>query len=95
MNDPGLAIERTELAWRRTALAIALACLVAGRLHVDDYGPWSFAIGLWVLPALAAGWGWSRNDETDVSITSSRVALTAVSITGLAVTGLATAVATL
>jgi len=44
--DPGLQLERTELAWRRTALSIALAALVAVRLLPPVLGPWAFGAGL-------------------------------------------------
>ncbi|WP_337004689.1 MULTISPECIES: DUF202 domain-containing protein [unclassified Microbacterium] len=43
--DPGLQPERTELAWRRTALAIAVGSLVSLRI---------FPL---VLPPSVAGWG--------------------------------------
>lgn len=60
--DPGLQPERTELAWRRTALGIAVGSLVALRLLPAVFqNPW------WVLPGLvgigfgAALWMLSRS----------------------------------
>jgi hypothetical protein len=44
--DPGLQPERTELAWRRTTLAIAVGALVALRLLPPALGSWSIIVGL-------------------------------------------------
>ncbi|MEV0893971.1 DUF202 domain-containing protein [Promicromonospora sp. NPDC050262] len=45
---PGLQPERTELAWRRTALSVAAVSLVGARLL-----PALFGSTVWLLPGLA------------------------------------------
>ena len=42
--DPGLAPERTALAWQRTALAIMFGTLVLARLTVGRIGPIALAV---------------------------------------------------
>jgi uncharacterized membrane protein YidH (DUF202 family) len=44
--DPGLQPERTELAWRRTSLAVTVGALVALRLLPPTLGSWSISVGL-------------------------------------------------
>ncbi|HQZ47452.1 MAG TPA: DUF202 domain-containing protein [Microbacteriaceae bacterium] len=56
--DPGLQPERTELAWRRTALALALLSLVSMRLLPEAFGSgWWALVGAAGLVAAAAVWG--------------------------------------
>jgi uncharacterized membrane protein YidH (DUF202 family) len=63
--DPGLQPERTELAWRRTALAIGVGSLIALRL-LPALAPTSDGQLLWLTPGLigvafAAGlWTFAR-----------------------------------
>jgi putative membrane protein len=50
--DPGLQPERTALAWRRTALSLAIGSLAAGRLLEPELGGVS-----WLLAAVGAALG--------------------------------------
>jgi hypothetical protein len=43
--DSGLQPERTALAWRRTALAIAVGALVGARILSRPYGAWALVPG--------------------------------------------------
>jgi hypothetical protein len=55
--DPGLQPERTALAWRRTALSIAVGSLVSLRVLMDAFG----SAGWWVLALIGlafTGWMW-------------------------------------
>lgn len=66
--DPGLQPERTELAWRRTELSIAVGSVVAMRLLPDALGS-----GWWIIPGIlgvifsAVLWLWSRRRYERVS----------------------------
>jgi len=50
-RDPGLQVERTVLAWRRTTLALAIATLVISRLTFTSVG------GSALVPMLLVGAG--------------------------------------
>ena len=54
--DPGLQPERTALAWRRTALTLAVGAIVSFRLLPPVLGLWSIAVGVAGLLLSAATW---------------------------------------
>jgi len=54
--DPGLQPERTALAWRRTALTLAVGAVVSFRLLPAVLGVWSLAVGIAGLLFSAATW---------------------------------------
>ena len=55
-RDPGLALERTVLAWRRTALAFAVGALVAPRVLTAAMGTWAVTVGLVGVAAATVLW---------------------------------------
>lgn len=55
-DRPGLQPERTLLAWRRTALSLGLAGVVAARLTLDSYGPAAVTLGVAGLLLAAAAY---------------------------------------
>ncbi|MCT9821251.1 DUF202 domain-containing protein [Microbacterium sp. W1N] len=55
--DPGLQPERTELAWRRTALALGVGAIVSMRMLPLAFGdPWWIVVGMVGLLVAAAMW---------------------------------------
>jgi len=48
VSDPGLQPERTELAWRRSSLSLAIGSIVTLRLLPDALGS-----AIWMLPGIA------------------------------------------
>ena len=88
--DAGLQAERTALAWRRTALSMAVGAVGAGRLAFPDLGAAALllaAVGL--LQAVAvAGVSWRRYRSVHTSLVH-RGDLTGVRAAGLPIAALA------
>ena len=64
--DPGLQPERTELAWRRTALAVAVGSLISLRvlpLMLPQSAAWGLAPGVLGLLAACGIWGAARRRQ--------------------------------
>ncbi|HSO70581.1 MAG TPA: DUF202 domain-containing protein [Arachnia sp.] len=59
-SDPGLAAERTILAWQRTALSIGAGALVFARIEATALGLWSWAFAAAGLAVAALIGIWSR-----------------------------------
>lgn len=58
--DRGLQVERTELAWRRTALALVVAAIAAARVLSPVLGDWAVLVGAVGLIVTAVLWAVSR-----------------------------------
>jgi uncharacterized membrane protein YidH (DUF202 family) len=65
--DPGLQPERTELAWRRTALAIAIGSVVSLRIFPlllpADAAAWGLAPGILGIGAACVFWVAARRRQ--------------------------------
>ncbi len=66
-RDPGLANERTMLAWQRTGLSLFVGALVMGRLAFTSFGPAALpgaivaaALSAWVV--LESHWRYAQAD---------------------------------
>lgn len=79
--DPGLQPERTELAWRRTALAIAIGSVVSMRVFPlalpASAGVWGVVPGLVGLVAACALWVAARRRQLRVTAALTGAAATA------------------
>ena len=67
--DPGLQPERTELAWRRTALAFGVGSIVAMRLIPAVFGSaWWVLVGVAGLLAAGALWVFAEQRYRAVNV---------------------------
>ncbi|MFC8382240.1 DUF202 domain-containing protein [Nocardia sp. NPDC056952] len=66
MTAPTLAMERTALAWRRTALGAAgCALLFVHEATVDGWPTWPVPFAAAAVALLVSGVGWSRGRALD------------------------------
>ena len=65
--DRGRQPERTDLAWQRTALAVAVGSLVSLRLLPPVLGTWAFLIGAIGLLAAAGSWYLARRRAQQIA----------------------------
>lgn len=89
MTAPTLAMERTALAWRRTALgAAACAVLLAHAATVDGRPTWSIPLAAATVALLLAVVGWARGralDRGHVGSSARFVATTALAVATVSV----------
>ncbi|WP_283095421.1 DUF202 domain-containing protein [Nocardioides alcanivorans] len=91
-HDPGLANERTALAWQRTALSLVAGAAIVARLTADDAGTLvlimlvlAAVLGLWVVVESSARYRHSTGRTMRPRGRGGRAALTlTVAITLLA-----------
>jgi len=87
--DTGLQAERTALAWRRTALAMAVAAVGAGRLAAPTIGVLAYVIaGLGLVQAVSVGFAAQRRYRVTHSSLTARGDLSAVGQGGIPIAGL-------
>jgi uncharacterized membrane protein YidH (DUF202 family) len=69
--DSGLQVERTLLAWQRTALSLAIVSAVAIRVLAVEIGPAGVAIGIagLILAAVAYAVAWRRYRRAHLALT--------------------------
>jgi putative membrane protein len=92
-GPPGVAPERTRLAWRRTSLSLAVGAVAAGRLLEDEVGAVAWLLSVVALVASAAVMvaAYRRSDDAAAGraggrlVTVCAVALTAVGLTALGI----------
>ena len=97
--DPGLQPERTLLAWRRTALSLAVASAIGMRLTITDFGGLAIFVGtvgivLSVAAYIGADARYRRAHRTlteSASLSIGGTSLTAVALSSILLAGLALA----
>jgi uncharacterized membrane protein YidH (DUF202 family) len=88
--DAGLQAERTALAWRRTALALAVGAVGAGRLAAPVVGVLAVGLaGLGLVQAVAVAVAAQRRYRVAHRSLTARGDLTAVRAAGLPIAALA------